>query len=130
MFLKHTWPAFTCALIILILSAIPGQELPKVQIINIDKLVHAIMFAFLTILLAKGFSRQTVFEFTHQHYLLTSVLCCILYGGLIEILQATVCINRAGDWFDFLWDAIGSIIGASVIHLKQKQTIQKEFMKP
>ena len=67
------------------------------------------MFAVLTFLFAKGFFKQTSYPFLNMHYLLVPLIGCSLYGGLLEILQATVCINRAGDWLDFLFDSLGAI---------------------
>lgn len=115
MFFKHTWPAFLFALIVLILCVIPGQDIPEVGIVNFDKLVHTALFALLTFLFAKGFYRQTSIFFLKQHFIIVPAVLCSLYGGLLEILQATVCINRAGDWLDFLFDTLGALVAAIVI---------------
>ncbi|MEO8146476.1 MAG: VanZ family protein [Bacteroidia bacterium] len=119
MFLKHLWPALLCALVVLILCVIPGQDLPKVGIINFDKFVHSLMFGGLTFLFAKGFHKQTTYEFLKQHYLVIPFIFCTLYGGFLEILQATVCINRAGDWLDFLFDGIGALVAIGVLNFKK-----------
>ncbi|MFA5982889.1 MAG: VanZ family protein [Methylococcaceae bacterium] len=109
MFLRHLWPAILCALVILILCVTPGQTLPEVGIINFDKFVHSAMFAGLTFLVARGFYKQTRFAFLQQHFLLNAFFLCTFYGGLLEILQATVCINRSGDWLDFFFDGLGAL---------------------
>ncbi len=38
-----------------------------------------------------------------------AVLIPIVYGGLIEILQAEYFVDRGGDWYDFLADVLGSL---------------------
>ena len=119
MFLKHLWPALLCALVVFILCVIPGQEFPKIGILNFDKFVHAGLFGVLAFLFAKGFYRQTSYPFLNQHYLLITAIGCSLYGGFLEILQATVCINRAGDWLDFLFDSIGSVAAVAIVSLKK-----------
>lgn len=35
----------------------------------------------------------------------------ILYGGVIEILQERFFYPRTGDWFDWLADIIGTVVG-------------------
>ena len=119
MFFKHLWLALLCALVVLILCVIPGQDMPQVGIINFDKAVHAIMFGGLTFLFAKGFYKQTTYAFLNHDYLVTAFLFCTLYGGFLEIVQATVCINRAGDWLDFLFDGIGALAVIGILNLKK-----------
>ena len=38
----------------------------------------------------------------------------ILFGGLMEICQHYIFVNRSGNWFDFLANTIGAIIGVAV----------------
>ena len=35
----------------------------------------------------------------------------ILFGGLMEICQHYIFINRSGNWYDFFANAIGAILG-------------------
>jgi len=39
------------------------------------------------------------------------ILLCISYGGLLEIMQATVFSNRSGDWLDFIANSFGCLMG-------------------
>ena len=48
---------------------------------------------------------------------LLTVLIASLYGGLIEIAQDKLFINRSGDIFDFLADLAGAIIAIIVYYL-------------
>jgi VanZ family protein len=36
---------------------------------------------------------------------------CVAYGGMLEIMQATVFSNRSGDWFDFIANSFGLLYG-------------------
>jgi VanZ family protein len=38
-----------------------------------------------------------------------AILIPILYGGLIEIIQAEYFEERSGDWYDFLADVLGAL---------------------
>jgi len=53
------------------------------------------------------------------------ILFPILYGGLLEILQHYFFPPRTGDWFDFLANAIGVLIGYFIAQqvLKMKSKI-------
>ncbi len=39
------------------------------------------------------------------------ILLCVAYGGLLEIMQATVFSNRSGDWLDFIANSFGCLLG-------------------
>jgi hypothetical protein len=119
MILKYLWAALICTLVIFILCVIPGQDLPKVGIINSDKAVHSVMFGALTYLYAILLNKQTTYQFLNRHYLVFAFLFSTLYGGFMEILQANLDINRAGDWFDFLFDGIGALATIVVLNLKK-----------
>lgn len=47
-------------------------------------------------------------------WLFTALLLPILYGGLIEILQENFFYPRTGDWWDWLADIVGTLIGCVV----------------
>jgi VanZ family protein len=36
---------------------------------------------------------------------------CVAYGGLLEVMQATVFSQRSGDWLDFIANSFGCLIG-------------------
>ena len=36
---------------------------------------------------------------------------CVAYGGLLEVMQATVFSQRSGDWFDFIANTFGCLMG-------------------
>ena len=80
----------------------PGSDTPDVAVS--DKLVHGTLFAALA---------------------LTGVLAgvpvvalapgLLVYGGLSEVLQTTLPIDRDGDWHDALADTIGTAIGLLLV---------------
>ena len=37
-------------------------------------------------------------------------MACISYGGLLEIMQATVFSQRSGDWYDFIANTFGCFL--------------------
>ncbi len=100
-------PAIVWLVVILIVSGFPGDKVPEVPIWQFDKLVHSVVYAILSITLLLAFqkpkNRLKTFAFI--------ILFGIFYGGIMEILQHYIFINRSGNWYDFIANAIGAILG-------------------
>jgi VanZ family protein len=47
----------------------------------------------------------------------------IIMGGLIEILQEYLTQTRSGDWFDFLFDVVGALLGWGIVLLINRRLI-------
>jgi VanZ family protein len=113
--LRYLWPGIVWIGIILFLTGLPGQYIPKIpgfmDLFKPDKLVHAFIFLVLVILLLFGIEKQNV---PIKHWRLNSLLILlfsILFGGGTELLQKYLFINRTADWTDFVADGIGALLG-------------------
>jgi VanZ family protein len=103
----------------MIVCAIPGGSLPKVSGFNIpyfDKIVHAFLYIPLTFFLGAEF------DLSNKTYLriggpFITMLIIAAYGGLIEILQGSLFINRSADIADLLADVVGGLAGLAIYHL-------------
>ena len=65
MFLRHTFLAMFWALLILLLSALPGDDFPDLSfwsLLSFDKVVHAFFYAVLVELMIVGFIKQYTFR--------------------------------------------------------------------
>jgi hypothetical protein len=114
MFLRYNIAGLLWATFIFILCSLPGYTIPHyhwTDLLSIDKAVHAFLFGVLTLLFIRGFKKQTQFSFLRSHALLIVFIISVSYGGLIEILQNYYFIDRSGSWFDFIADALGSMLG-------------------
>lgn len=69
------------------------------------------MFFVLSILSCWGFFRQNRFKSLSRYAVWYALLVCILYGGLIEILQGTFFTYRSADWMDWVFDIAGALLG-------------------
>jgi hypothetical protein len=101
--------AFIWAAIIFALCATPGQYIPSanwLELLSFDKWVHASMFYILCSLL---FLVSLKFEQTKK-WLIIYFFICVLYGGLLEIMQAKCFTNRSADWQDFVANSFGCIV--------------------
>jgi VanZ family protein len=101
--------AITWTLIIFILCATPGQYIPTtswLELLSFDKWVHASIFfilaslCFITVIKKKESAGYVALYF----------LLCVIYGGLLEIMQAKFFSNRSADWQDFVANTFGSLI--------------------
>ena len=46
--------------------------------------------------------------------LTVAMLCMVLLGGLMELLQAYATTTRSGEWLDFWADSIGVLLGTAL----------------
>ena len=99
-------------------SAIPGENIPKIDIPNIDKLLHFVEYFILGALLVRAFSNSSD-KVNFKLILLLSVLIASIYGLLDEFHQSFVP-GRSPDIFDLFSDIIGSLLGALLSMHKEK----------
>ncbi len=101
--------SFGWALVVLLLCATPGQYIPTVswlELLSFDKWVHASVFFILCVLLfAVTIKHNQRKEIVWLYFFL-----CVLYGGLLEIMQAKCFSNRSADWQDFVANSFGCIV--------------------
>ena len=115
MLIRKLWPSLVWALIILILTGLPGEYIPEIvgfwDWLSYDKLVHVFVFGTLSFLLFFNF-REQYFNSKKRYRIVLAIVCVSLaYGLLTEVLQDTVFIRRDGNVFDFLADGLGAIAG-------------------
>lgn len=87
----------------------PSISLPAVT--YADKWVHVLVYMLLTIALLSDSYRAGLGSWRTW---LVCVLCSIVYGGFIEILQEQFFYPRTGDWYDWLADVVGVVLGCVI----------------
>jgi VanZ family protein len=97
--------------VILFLSAYPGSEIPKVPIKQADKFVHILMYTVFTFSMLIPYAAQYLAKKKRFTSLTKVALLVFAYGGLMEVLQATLFSNRSGNWQDLWANLIGVITG-------------------
>ena len=80
---------------------------------------HALMYAFFAFSCLWGYRKQftTRGNAYRRRAILITISVSIVYGGITEIMQEAFVPGRTGDWFDFLADAIGTCLGATLFYL-------------
>lgn len=131
MFLKHNKWSLLWAMIILILCGIPGRDIPHIsflEILSFDKFVHAGVFFVLILLTIRGFLLQTNFIKLQRSAKLVALIVCIIYGGLLEIMQGTMFEDRSADVFDFIANSLGCVLGM-LMYSKIEKTFLVKIIK-
>lgn len=111
-------PVFIWMGIIFYSSSIKGEELPRFDIQNIDKLFHFIEYFILGFLWARALA-HSVDNPNYTYIFIAAVVAASLYGATDEFHQLFVS-GRACDIKDFLSDAAGSALGAGLSIYKER----------
>lgn len=104
-------PALFWLLIITILSTYPGNKIPAPPFFQVDKVVHVLMYAPLSFFLVIAFFRQYNNLKLRLKVSLLIIVFAVFFGGIMEILQHYILINRSGNIYDFTANTIGAILG-------------------
>jgi VanZ family protein len=110
----------TWALVIFILCATPGAYIPNIsflEMLSFDKWVHASMFFILNSLLFLVAIKYRKSITTALFYF----VICILYGLLLEFMQARIFSDRSADWLDVIANTFGCLVAA--IFYKKLKTL-------
>ncbi|MEO8665440.1 MAG: VanZ family protein [Ignavibacteria bacterium] len=117
-------------LLIFILSSLPGDELPKIDIEFSDKYIHIIVFAVLCLLFFYSLKNQSKYAKLKKFAPEYSVLFTALYGITDELHQYFVP-NRSCEIYDWLADLTGAILIYIIMktyHHKRKAVTALVFM--
>lgn len=103
--------AISWTIIIFILCCTPGKYVPTahwLELLSFDKFVHASIFFVLTCLWLLVGVKINMESITFMIFI---IIGCVSYGGLLEVMQATVFSQRSGDWLDFIANSFGCLMG-------------------
>lgn len=111
------WKWFTAfwALLIFVLSVIPGEDLPSVSIWEADKLAHGFVYMVLGFSLVKLLNQQFNTEVRRWKNSFLAIFLCILFGLCIEVIQGELLASRTFDVYDLLANTIGCLLGVTGI---------------
>jgi VanZ family protein len=114
MSLKSYLPAVVWLIISAVLLALPGNDLPHGDFLNIpffDKYVHLGMFLLLTVLFCYPLVNSGLEKRTIRSRFIKITVLAILYGVMMEYVQLYLVYGRSFDVMDIVFDAIGSLAG-------------------
>jgi len=109
--------AIAYAGLIFLLSSIPGRSLPAPPMFGADKIVHAVEFAVLAILIWHVARRC---GFGLRAALIIAVVVAIGYGVLDELHQGFTP-GRFPSIFDVVADAVGALLGVALVYWRSRR---------
>lgn len=105
------WMTILTALLIAVLSLMPAQEFPQVEVPFADKWTHCVMYGFMTmVMLFEHGGKQFRLVRTNWSIHIIIILIASFWGGLMELLQALCTTTRSGEFMDFVANALGAVI--------------------
>ena len=116
-YLKRYPLSAVCIILIWILSLVPFfPETPLDDVALIDKYTHFIMYGGTCAVIWWEYLRHYKKEARRPNLraLAFAMLCMILLGGLMELLQAYATTTRSGEWLDFFADSLGVLLGSGI----------------
>ncbi len=121
--MKRVWtyiPTILVAGIILYLSLMRNVHISFTDTIPyFDKIAHLLMYLALAFIFTYTMLRN---QLSTTKTIILGSLLPIVYGGAIELLQEYYFSPRTGDWFDWIADTIGVVIGCfASIYLCKKR---------
>ena len=120
-FIRYQLPALLWAVIIFIISSVPGTRLPKLVHLVSDKFIHASVFFIFGLLVYRALSSPARVPPRFEWWrLLTALIIVILYGFSDEFHQGFVP-GRTVDLKDALADTAGCLVSGLVILLTSKR---------
>lgn len=99
-------------------SSLPADQMPKIELPNIDKLFHLVEYLILGFLLARAF----IHSLTNPNYIyifVAAVGIALLYGASDEFHQSFVS-GRYCDIMDMILDLMGAAMGAGLSLYKER----------
>ncbi len=119
-------PSILWAAFILIVSLIPQNAFPQVNVLNFDKVVHCGIYFVLTFCVWFYFyktekSTNGVTEKWQKSTFLRVGISCILFGFIIEIMQHTLTTTRHFDLYDVAANSVGVLLFAAVRKIVEKR---------
>ena len=119
----YFWFAISWTLFIVIMCLISSANIPKIEISEADKYVHALIHILFTFLWFMSFLK---FKIPLNKSIFYAFVFSVSFGLLIEILQKTLTTTRQFDVFDIISNILGTVLSYIIVLICAKK---KSFSK-
>ena len=103
-------------------------SIPKIEVKAGDKIGHFLAYACFACVALFESAKKIRWSNEYRHSLIYIIPGCIVFGVLMECLQASSFFNRHFDYWDMLANTIGVLAGSGLFLLGFKQ-IRRFYMK-
>ncbi len=111
-------------ILLAVLTSVPGPALPVILDTG-DKFKHFAAYFLLAIYINLSLHFQTKFPNIKKYFFLISIVIIAVYGALDEIHQIFI-INRSCEFFDWIADVLGGLLGTTLIYFFVKTNTRTE----
>lgn len=88
---------------------VPDDVVPPIP--GLDKVVHGVMFGWLTLMLCLDYwRRRHCVGAVPSGVVVSFAVASGVLGGLVELAQVAMDAGRGGDWVDWLADVVGCLL--------------------
>jgi aminopeptidase YwaD len=111
-------PPLLWAIIMLVLTLTPAKEMPRTpdwKLLAFDTAAHAGVFAVLAVLSWIALRQQRRWPALAQRPAVPVLIGCVLFGGLIEVLQYLMAVGRQAEWSDVAGDSLGAALALLLV---------------
>jgi VanZ family protein len=134
---KKFIPAIIVLIVVTVLLCLPGSSLPTpsgdwFHNYQVDKLIHACIFAVLVYLFCRPIQLKGFFTSIITKIYFFIAIICTIYGFIMELVQKWFIHGRGFEGWDIMADAVGCLIGyfiAKTIVKKVKQPTKEELQE-
>ena len=105
-----------------------SNEIPVINIPNLDKCIHTFFHLVFTFVWFLFFSKQLKLD-TIFKPLMFSVVFSFVFGITIEVLQNLITTTRNADAFDIVANMVGSILAVFVVVICDKSSVLNLILK-
>ncbi len=113
---KKFAPAIVCFIAVMVVVCLPESDLPKsnewdwLDITNLDKVVHAFMFAVMTFLFLLPVTQSSLYKQQKRHNLIRISLSACIWGLATEYIQKFYIPSRSFEILDWAADSTGILL--------------------
>ena len=129
--LKKFLPGLAWFFVVGILTLMPGKDVPEVgwlNIPNIDKFVHMVLFGGLTLLFCLPYAKTNISFLKKRNIFIRISLSMILWGIIIEVIQKFFVPGRGFEWLDWAADTVGVFVSYWIcIKVIKSQKLQNKI---
>jgi aminopeptidase YwaD len=111
-------PPVLWAAVMLVLTLTPSKEMPRTpdwQLLAFDTAAHAGVFAVLAVLSWVALRQQRRWPALARQPAVPVLVGCVLFGGLIEVLQYLMAVGRQAEWSDLAGDSLGALLALLLV---------------
>lgn len=122
-FPRYHLPTLIWGIIIFVVSSIPSDKIPNIQIFGIDKLVHIFAFFIFGFLIYRSIYFSIGNKLSFTKIAIYVILIIVIVGVLDELYQGLIP-GRSTDIYDLVADVIGGVL--SIFFAKRYIRIHSE----